>query len=104
MKNIVNGQTFRLARKTAQVLMRRACPRVKAQKSEKLLPGVDIYIGQTGPQGLILISENDWKDGCGRIKLTIKDGTGSGTIIQYFWPDTLTRDFNLEANRLGKEA
>lgn len=96
--------TIWLSYKTAQKLMRRACPHMKAQKSEGLLPGVDIYIGRTGPEGLILICENDWADGCGRIKLTIKDGTGSGTITQYFRPDTLARDFEMEARRRGGEA
>ena len=96
--------TIWLSYKTAQTLMRRACPHLKAQKSEGLLPGVDIYIGRTGPEGLILVCENDWKDGCGKIRLSICDGATDQRIVQYYDPDTLARDFELEARRRGGEA
>ena len=95
--------TFSLTPRTVRKLMKRLFPRAKLEKSRWMVPGTDIYGGRTGPEGLILICENDWADGCGRIKLTIKDGTGSGTITQYFRPDTLARDFELEARRRGGE-
>ena len=97
------ANTFSLTPRMVRKLTKRMFPRVKLTISSNMLPGVDIYIGRTGPEGLILICENDWADGCGRIKLTIKDGTGSGTITQYFRPDTLARDFELEARRRGGE-
>ena len=93
--------TFSLTPGTVRKLMKRLFPRAKLEKSRWMVPGTDIYGGRTGPEGLILICENDWADGCGRIKLTIKDGTGSGTITQYFRPDTLERDFEMEARRRG---
>lgn len=95
--------TFSLTPQTVRKLTKRLFPRAKLEKSRWMVPGTDIYGGKTGPEGLILICENDWADGCGRIKLTIKDGTGSGTITQYFRPDTLARDFELEARRRGGE-
>ena len=96
--------TFSLTPRTVRKLMKRLFPRAKLEKSRWMVTGTDIYGGRTGPEGLILICENDWADGCGRIKLTIKDGTGSGTITQYFRPDTLARDFEMEARRRGGEA
>lgn len=96
--------TFSLTPRTVRKLMKRLFPRTRLERSRWMVPGTDIYGGKTGPEGLILICENDWADGCGRIKLTIKDGTGSGTITQYFRPDTLARDFEMEARRRGGEA
>lgn len=40
--------------------------------------------------------ENDWSTHNGRIKLTVTDGCGGNTILMYFHPDTLNRDFVAE--------
>ena len=80
-------------------LMKRLFPRVKLTISSNMLPGVEIYGGKTGPEGLILLCENDWADGCGKIKLTIHDGAGGQTITQYYDPDTLFRDFEMKVQR-----
>ncbi len=80
---------------TACRLIWRACPFVRVRRC-RTLPWADIFRAQTGPQGLTLMAENDWADSCGRFRLRIYDGTGSGTITQYFNPKTLARDFAFE--------
>ncbi len=88
----------RLAYLTACRLIWRACPFVRVRRCQTL-PGTDIFRAQTGPQGPVLMAENDWADGCGRFRLRIYDGTGSGMITQYFEPKTLARDFAFEDDR-----
>lgn len=96
--------TFSLTPRTVRKLMKRLFPRTRLKKSRWMVPGTDIYGGRTGPEGLILVCENDWKDGCGKIKLTICDGATDQSIVQYYDPDTLARDFEMEAQRRGGEA
>lgn len=96
--------TIQLTRKMVRKLTRRIFPYVKMERSRWLMPDTDIYCGKTGSQGLILVCENDWQSGCGRIKFSILDATAGSSITQYFRPDTLERDFDFEAKQLGKEA
>ena len=91
--------TFSLPPRTVRKLTKRMFPRAKLEKSQWMVPGTDIYGGRTGPEGLILVCENDWKDGCGRIRLSICDGATDQRMIQYYDPDTLARDFEMEARR-----
>lgn len=93
------ANTFSLTPRMVRKLTKRMFPRVKLAISSNLLPGVDIYGGKTGPEGLILVCENDWKDGCGRIRLSICDGASDHRMVQYYDPDTLVRDFEMEARR-----
>lgn len=95
--------TFSLTPGTVRKLMKRLFPRAKLEKSRWMVSGTDIYGCRTGPEGLILVCENDWKDGCGKIKLTICDGATDQSIVQYYDPDTLARDFELEARRRDGE-
>lgn len=91
--------TFSLTPGMVRRLMRRLFSRTKLEKSRWMVPGTDIYGGRTGPEGLILVCENDWKDGCGKIRLSICDGATDQCIVQYYDPDTLARDFEMEARR-----
>lgn len=91
--------TFSLTPRTVRKLTKRMFPRAKLEKSRWMVPGTDIYGGRTGPEGLILVCENDWKDGCGRIRLSICDGATDQRMVQYYDPDTLVRDFEMEARR-----
>ena len=73
--------TFSLTPRMVRKLMKRLFPRTKLEKSRWMVPGTDIYGCRTGPEGLILVCENDWKDGCGKIKLTICDGATDQSIV-----------------------
>lgn len=86
-------KTVKLTKKTAWELISRIHPRLNISK-DSTPPDVAIFRASTGPEGLEIRCENDWFNYNGRIKLTISDG--GNTIIQYYHPDTLNRDFVAE--------
>ena len=87
--------TVKLTKKTAYELISRISTGRNIKKDDTP-PDVAIYRASTGPAGLTITCENDWFDHSGLIKLTISDGVGANTILMYFSPATLERDFVAE--------
>mgnify|MGYP000757156549 FL=1 len=85
----------KLAKRTACVLISRISANRNIKK-DVTPPDVVIFRASTGPAGLEIRCENDWFNHNGRIRLTISDGEGGNTIIQYYHPDTLNRDYVAE--------
>lgn len=83
----------KLTKKTAYELMSRVFPRLYISK-DATPPDVVIFRACTGPAGLEIRCENDWRNYNGRIRLTISDGDTQ--IIQFYHPDTLNRDYAAE--------
>lgn len=84
---------LKLTKKTARELIGRICSRLDITKEETASNAIT-FRASTGPSGLEIRCENDWFNNNGRIKLTISDGKNH--IIQYFYPDTLNRDYVAE--------
>ena len=91
-------KTIRLTKKTATQLIHRIMPRAVVIKDETG-PEAIIVRAVTDPNGLEIRCENDWFKRNKRIKLTITDG--ENTIVHYYSPTTLNRDFIEE--KLEKE-
>ena len=91
-------KTIRLTKKTATQLIHRIMPRAVVSKDETG-PEAIIFRAVTDPNGLEIRCENDWFKRNKRIKLTITDG--ENTIVHYYSPTTLNRDFIEE--KLEKE-
>lgn len=86
---------IKLTRKTAWELISRISSGLNVRKDD-VPSDVAIFRASTGPAGLEICCENDWFNHNGRIKMTIHDTEGGSSIIQYFHPDTLSRDFVAE--------
>ena len=81
-------KTIRLTKKTATQLIHQIMPRAVVIKDETA-PEATIFRAVTN--GLEIRCENDWFKRNKRIKLTITDG--ENTIVHYYSPTTLNRDF-----------
>lgn len=91
-------KTIRLTKKTATQLIHQIMPRAVVIKDDTA-PEATIFRAVTDPNGLEIRCENDWFKRNKRIKLTITDG--ENTIVHYYSPTTLNRDFIEE--KLEKE-
>ncbi len=93
-KNIKPQNTFSLTPRMVRKLMKRIFPRAKVGRIYYSTPGIDVYGGRTGPHGLVLKCENDWKPKFrrGRIRVSVFDEASGQKIVQYYWPDTLDLD------------
>lgn len=91
-------KTIRLTKKTATQLIHQIMPRAVVIKDDTA-PEATIFRAVTDPNGLEIRCENDWFKRNKRIKLTITDG--EKTIVHYYSPTTLNRDFIEE--KLEKE-
>ena len=97
-------KTIRLTKKTATQLIHQIMPHAKISKDDTV-PEVTIFRTVTEPNGLEIRCENDWFKRNQRIKLTITDG--ENTIVHYYSPTTLNRDFieeELEKKEIALEA
>ena len=97
-------KTIRLTKKTATQLIHQIMPHAKISKDDTV-PEVTIFRTVTDPNGLEIRCENDWFKRNQRIKLTITDG--ENTIVHYYSPTTLNRDFieeELEKKEIALEA
>lgn len=97
-------KTIRLTKKTATQLIHQIMPHAKISKDDTV-PEVTIFRTVTDPNGLEILCENDWFKRNQRIKLTITDG--ENTIVHYYSPTTLNRDFieeELEKKEIALEA
>lgn len=97
-------KTIRLTKKTATQLIHQIMPHAKISK-DNTVPEVTIFRTVTDPNGLEIRCENDWFKRNQRIKLTITDG--ENTIVHYYSPTTLNRDFieeELEKKEIALEA
>lgn len=88
------SKTVKLTNRTAWELISRICT-LKITKDDTA-PHVAIFRARTGRDGLAITCENDWYDHNGRIKLTIHDALCGRSIIRYYHPDTLERDYASE--------
>lgn len=86
--------SVKLTKKMAYELIGRICPRLNISE-DTTPPDAAIFRAYTGRAGLEIKCENDWADYSGRIRLTISDG--DNRIVQYYHPDTLNRDYAMEA-------
>ena len=84
-----------LTKREATVLIGRISPRLNI-KQEATPPDVAIFVAVTGPEGLEIRCENDWRNHNGRIKLTIGNVDGGTPIVRYYHPDTLEQDYVAE--------
>lgn len=91
-------KTIRLTKKIATQLIHQIMPRAVVIKDDTA-PEATIFRAVTDPNGLEIRCENDWFKRNKRIKLTITDG--ENTIVHYYSPTTLNRDFIEE--KLEKE-
>ena len=91
-------KTIRLTKKTATQLIHQIMPRAVVVKDDTA-PEVTIFRTETNLNGLEIRCENDWFKRNKRFKLTITDG--ENTIVHYYSPTTLDRDFIEE--KLEKE-
>lgn len=91
-------KTIRLTKKIATQLIHQIMPRAVVIKDDTA-PEATIFRAVTDPNGLEIRCENDWFKRNKCIKLTITDG--EKTIVHYYSPTTLNRDFIEE--KLEKE-
>lgn len=85
----------KLTKKTATELIRRFSPARNIERYNTV-PEVAIFRVFTSEDGVEIRCENDWYNHNGRIKVTISDHWGAGSIQMFFNPDTLDRDFEAE--------
>lgn len=95
------NKTLKLTKKTAAELIGRICPKLPITKDDTP-PYVQIYRAYTGPMGLMIVCENDWMLCDNRIRLTIS--ACGQSIVQFYNPDTLDRDFAAEDKYLSDTA
>lgn len=88
-------KTVKLTSRTAWELISRVCAGLNVIKDDTD-HHVAIFRATTGSCGLLITCENDWYDHNGRIKLTIHDDSTGRSIIRYYHPDTMERDYDLE--------
>ena len=84
-----------LSRRTAWDLITRVVPGAKV-KREQAKDGVDIFCASTCGGEILLRCENDWYTHNGRIQLTISDRLGAGSIVHFYDPTSLDRDYAAE--------
>lgn len=83
--------TVKLTMARARKIVKDVFPTMELKKDSDV-PGIAKFIGRTGPDGLMVVVENDWFTGDGSIHMTVMDPHGMGHIEFLYNPKTLKRD------------
>lgn len=88
-------KNIKLTMKDARSLTNQVFPGIKLER-DKTVPDVAIFRGHTGADGMEIKVENDWLDHDGKIRMTLSDPSGMGSIVRLYSPETLERDYAAE--------